>query len=1538
MRRVLKWVAIGFVGLALLIVVVINFVAQTDFGHEQIRKRVVDALDSKTKGRKARIGRIEGNLLEGITLHDVWIGDEKGNVFISVDEAKTKYGMRYLFRKKVVLTDMTLVHPIIVLDKPPGGDWNFEKLFKDTTTKTTPEDTTLGFGDWIRFERVEIINGQLLVRRPWSPNDTLKESAKDSVIALALAGGSRTKVVDRGVGLQQVVELKAMNAYAPLILLKDPNEEAMRIEIARLSMVAAPFNPPVAEVRDLAGDFRIDDDSLWFAGLKAQLPGSLIRGSGSLVFKGADMTLRLRGEPVALADLRWLYPRLPSEGSGSLDFALTWREDFETYLARNVQLRVGASHVAGDFGITVGDTFALHDTDLEFQQLDTRLIEQLVPGLDLPRRGTLGGRAELAGGSSALRVNTDIAFHDQQTGTSRLGARGQIGFHGGFSARDLNLQLSGVQLELLKAFKPDMPVFGTLTGTATVNGSTRTSLVTTADLVHDADGVASPRRDTTRSWWERRDRSRIVGTGEFSFARGMFINIDANADPIALATVGRFVPALGLRGSATGPIVIRGTMGNLRVETTLGTSDGGTLAVTGNFDLESEQKGYDVAAAAKLFNVRRVMEKGPRTSLTATATVRGRGFDPATMRADIAADVQTSAFDSIGVDSATVRLAIADGVAHVDSLSLRAPFGTADVAGSFGLTSLRTGQLSYKVSIDSLRALERYLPSDSGVVTPRPRRVARAMERARRDSAALAEATAVEREVMGTPGPTLVVDTPTVVPKDSLTGSMYLAGTLDGTISDFDLRGRGALENLAVGGNTLKRGQVEYGWINARTDHSSILLGARLDSASAAGFQLDSVEARIAYGAPKGEVDILIHQHEDQYYRMRSTFEVHQNHNELHLADVNLQIDTVSWIAPHPSSIQWGPAGIMIQNVELRSAPYGRIYVDGLLPTKGTANVTVAVDNFEIAHALALLQSDIDLSGLVTLSANLQGTRENPRFEGAFGHVNGKWDGTAIPDISATVAYDNRVLTMSARAARVGGKPMLTAEGKIPINLALSGVTGSRLLDEPISVDIVADSLPVDLISRVTDAVANVAGSAVGNVAIRGTTRHPRMAGALALNEGRMRIVPLGVNVRRMNGFVRMQGDSIYVDSLVGSTGGPIRIAGTIGVADFSKPSFGLKLNMRNAKVLDNEMGTLKADAQISMDGPFSAPYVTGNLRIREGVYYLPKSDNKSVIGADDPALFNVIDTSLVAQREVFPAQSPLLSNLRMDVSVQVDRDTWVRSHEANVEVYSDGELAVHVDRAAKALTLTGALSTDRGQYTFLSRRFEIKRGSATFIGGPELNPTLQITGESEVRLPGKEAFQIRVLIGGTVERPRLTLESDAQPPLSQSDLLSYLAFGESSSTLLQGGSSLSGPSGASGGTPVGAVGALAIRKLAGVAMGVMVDELEGETARKAQLDVFNITPADIPTEVSTQQTTGLLKGTEIEMGKYFQDNFVAVQKPLDFGTNPGILFQRRTGKGFMIESTLQTRYRVRQPTLSENRPVSSTSVLGLFLVREWRF
>ena len=47
--------------------------------------------------------------------------------------------------------------------------------------------------------------------------------------------------------------------------------------------------------------------------------------------------------------------------------------------------------------------------------------------------------------------------------------------------------------------------------------------------------------------------------------------------------------------------------------------------------------------------------------------------------------------------------------------------------------------------------------------------------------------------------------------------------------------------------------------------------------------------------------------------------------------------------------------------------------------------------------------------------------------------------------------------------------------------------------------------------------------------------------------------------------------------------------------------------------------------------------------------------------------------------------------------------------------------------------------------------------------------------------LASRGALNIRVLIGGTLRKPTLSLESDAQPPRTQSELVSLLAFGQSS-------------------------------------------------------------------------------------------------------------------------------------------------------------
>jgi translocation and assembly module TamB len=275
------------------------------------------------------------------------------------------------------------------------------------------------------------------------------------------------------------------------------------------------------------------------------------------------------------------------------------------------------------------------------------------------------------------------------------------------------------------------------------------------------------------------------------------------------------------------------------------------------------------------------------------------------------------------------------------------------------------------------------------------------------------------------------------------------------------------------------------------------------------------------------------------------------------------------------------------------------------------------------------------------------------------------------------------------------------------------------------------------------------------------------------------------------------------------------------------------------------------------------------------------------------------------------------------------------------VEVFTDGPLQVSV--AGDALTLVGAIDADRGEYTYLSRRFQLTRGSALFIGSPDLNPTIQATAEYQVKQP-TNTMNIRVIVAGTVEKPRISLESDAQPPLTQSDLLSYLAFGESSGSLLQFG-------GSGGGLQGQNVLNVASTRLAGVALGVGLDELEGSAARSLGLDVLNITPGDFPLTTSSTGVNQFLRGTEIEAGRYLNPNTF-----LSTVTTPGVVtclggtnrensacsiigatLQYRTAKGFRFETSLTPRYILDPPTLA-GQTAFGTSQFGAFIIREWRF
>jgi len=1527
MAVVVLLVSVALVGLLIF--------TNTDYGRERVRTFAQSAIQGAAKHGVVRLGRVSGNLLEGFTIANVSIRDSSGAPFLVADTVSLNYGLRALLLKRLELSDVRLVRPLVVMDRPPGDSaiWNYKAIFKSDTPSVQRDTTKMHFGDWIVLRDVTMLDGRIVIRSPWKPKEEYTGAQRDSAIALAVAGKERVVVQRRDSGYQKVIEFRSMNAAIPYLRLKQPDTKVRRLEIAKASVVALPFHPPAAIVNNFVGTLDFTSDSIWFKNTHVWMPGSKAAGDGRYNFVNDDFDLLLRGQPISFADIRFIMPQMPARGEGALDFRLRWRGDTSTYIAQKADIRIDSARAGGDFAISmVGDSLWFHDTDVRFSSVDTHLIEQMVPGFEIPRHGTLSGAAKLDGPPGLMHVDGDVAFDDARYGRSRVVAKGALGTTGhGVRFRDLDVTLDPVQVGMARTFVATLPIAGSIRGSARLNGETDRQLVVRTDLTHNDGGL----------------RSRISGNATLRLGSQPWMDVDARLLPLSLAEVGKFAPAVGLQGAAAGPVRAKGDLRNLAIDARLVLADGGGLDTRGTLDLASKDKGYDVSTRMRVFNAKSVVAKAPATSLTATAFARGRGTDPATMRAAFGLNLATSTIDTVAIDSALVRVSAASGTLHVDTATVSGPHTVLTLDGSFGLAPGRRGELRYVAFVDSLGALNRFFPAaDTGVVPPRPRGYARVVAQARSDSAAVARATEIERLATGASAPRLgpIPAPPTPIRRDSTAGTIRAAGVLHGGIKGFDLRGRAGLQDVVFRGSTLRRGRFEYAWLGAMTPKSSIAVGASLDSARAAGFSLDSVEIRSSYHESAGNVALAIYQQSGEEYSTGGDFVLHKNHSEIHLRDLALRFDSTRWVASHPSAIRWGSGGIYVDKLELKNGKDGRVFVDGNIPPEGVGGLDIAIENFQAADLAALTQTDLSFRGLISTTARIEGTTHAPRIRAALGIAEAMYGGTRVPDLRATATYASPSLKAHLEVAD-SGRRVVVADGTIPMNLG-SGA-GELLPDAPIAIDLRSDGLPLDLVSRFTDAVDNVHGRAFGVVRVRGTTRHPNTAGALALQNGSVRVVQTGMGLTNVVASIRLLADTVIIDSISARAGGRILARGGVGIKKITEPSFDISLEADNARVLDNDQGTIRADANIQVKGPFNRTNITGKLGVRSGAIVVPESDHKEVISARDPALYQVVDTARVDQESVgLIEQSPFMSNLRMDVTLAVARDTWVRTSAANVEVFTppDRPLAVRVDRRRQSIVLDGEVATDRGEYEFLSKRFQIRRGSAVFVGTQTLDPSLQVTGEYEVQLAASQAINIRVQIGGTLSRPRIALDSDAQPPLSQSDLLSYLAFGRTSSSLLQfEGSSLAG----GGGSNLAGTGAqLVTQQLAAVALGVFIDEFESSAQRSLGAAYVNVTPADLYTELAQGgEISGFFKGTQVEVGKYTDPNtFVAVSARLSsFASNPsdravpGVRINRRMGKGFALDASFAPRYVPQAPSLETLTP-KNTGVFGTFLSREWKW
>jgi hypothetical protein len=1487
--RLAGYIVIGVIAGLLVAAAAIYFMTRTDWGMERARRFAVSWLADRVDG-ELRIGRITGpGLLGGVVIHDFGIVDPKGRPFLATDSVELAYNLRTLLRGQVVLNRVVLYQPQIVLEKLPGDTaWNYQYVFPDRT----PGDDSPRTRNLIMFSDALVVNGSATVRTPFEPDGPIEPGDTARVILDQLPGG-----------LARVMRFENLNARLDRVIWESPVEPGRLIDIRSVEGRGFVYRDPFL-IRNARGTVTVRDTIITFDMPEVALPGSEAAVLGRVIMQEGrnDIDVRLEGSRFVFRDLQWLHPALPEEGGGSLVLRIQSQPTGILFLAEDARINAPGTSVAGTFGVVAGDTMYFTQVDLRASPLDMQLIEQILPG-GLPVDGLLIGTVEVRGPLSALETSGDLRLAGPVTGAgSEVAWRGVFDVrNGGVTARSFDADVKRLDLALVSRFAPQLRVGGSVSGH--VSGSGR------ADALSFEAQLEHASRDGGRSVFDA--GGTLEGGG-----RSRRLDLTVTASPVTFDDLAQQVPALqGLQGELSGPVRLDGTLADLGFAAELVTP-GGPLQVRGRVLDNGGVRTVRADAEARGFLLHAFRPGLPPTIASGRLAIDVTGNDLRSMTGALRLVLDSTRFGELPHSTLDVDARLDNGMLVVDSAVLRGSLGTGRARGTLALFEGGAGRIDAGFTSESLTALEPFIYRRG------PARVG---------------------------------------------GRVDAVATLTGWMHDLALDVDATGDDILIGPGSARRVRAELSGTGLGGDAASFTLFATADSLELASHPLDraqleaftdtdSITASLVGSAGGAEV-------------------ISAGGSILDLASATrtIRLDRLRagarspWQLAAPAALALGSGSARLDSLVLLRDAGGRVAAAGrlawiddpsgsslrsIVESAATAPIEFSVRLAEVpfTEMLRSIRSRTDGAGTVDGMLRVSGSPLDPFIEAEVSGRGIVYGDVRLDRTFAELNYVARGLDAHVEA-QYDGRSILSGGGRIPLDLRFTGVD-ERRLDEPLRVTLAADSLPPALPLGILEGFSNVGGRIDGTMFIAGTTLDPALSGGFTLRNGAADWNVSGVRYRDVNGTFALEQDRLLsVDlkatssdprargrSLTSGTGSGT-ITGTLDFTELADPAFDLRMVADGVYAARRRDVEAQVSGEVRLGGRYSRPEIGGLLHVDEGALYIEELYRQFLIAGvelDDPTLFSLVDTTLVAVRPLIAAsQNPFLKNLHVrDLQVNAGANSWLRSRDMDVEV--SGRLNVALDRrpGAEDFRLTGSLNVERGTYTLYypplqSRRFQVRSGAIDFLGTPGIDPNLSITAAYKARTAQGEPLDILAVVSGTLQSPRVRLSSDVQPPISESDLASYLFFGvptwQVANSAQQDRSAVTG---------------LGVAALAPSVLGYASSGLQTLVQNAGILDYVGLTTAE--GGLTSQADAGfsnILAGTQLEVGFYLrQDLFIGASKRLGTSNmDVGGRLEWRFLPEYSFELFAEDRL-ARSPGFGLRQESGLRRVYGLLLFREWGF
>ena len=543
---------------------------------------------------------------------------------------------------------------------------------------------------------------------------------------------------------------------------------------------------------------------------------------------------------------------------------------------------------------------------------------------------------------------------------------------------------------------------------------------------------------------------------------------------------------------------------------------------------------------------------------------------------------------------------------------------------------------------------------------------------------------------------------------------------------------------------------------------------------------------------------------------------------------VGNQTDT--WRLRRQATIIYGQR-LAVRDFMLHSGS-GDIVVNGVIDRNGDQDFTISGDSLNAGNIGELLGRP-GLEGLLFTDFHIGGPPDNPRAVGDLS-VTLSSAGADLGRLSAHLDWGSRSLNIDGEIRQpAGGK--LDASARLPVGLSFrdedehsdapdSSGTG------PLEIKITADKLDLGLFNPIlaSQTLSSLAGMLTADIRAAGSLASVDVNGGASIVDGQIGIPPLGAVFSGIQIRSIASGKDLHIEEARVTAGeGTLQMSGMISLSNPKKPALDIKMSLDRFVPVQTPDMKVSASGDILVTGEAATPHVSGELAINDSYFVLPdaaKDDSVEsvVLTAEDYAMLqrNFGYTRLAATVEKGrSAIEPVL-----DMTVNIQKNTWVRKRR-NPTLAIELTGGVQIERRPeRPLRISGTLRCPPGRSYVgqFGRQFELTEGEI-ILKGPIEETELHIY--SEYRVPSKggsglSEVVIRMKAETVLGRFVFSLTSD--PAMDESEILSYLATGQSRTGAL-----------ANTGDQGGLAGAMALEQLVGVAGGLA----EGSMP----LDVFQI-------------------------------------------------------------------------------------------------